>query len=101
MSVHLDRPITLLEICEATGVSERTLIHAFRERTGRLAESLPREPEAQSTTAGPPRGVPRASRSIRSPGVGASITREPSPPTIGGSSASCLRQTLERRSFKD
>ncbi len=34
MFAYLDRPITLLEICEAIGVSERTLIYAFRERTG-------------------------------------------------------------------
>jgi AraC family transcriptional regulator, ethanolamine operon transcriptional activator len=34
MSTYLDRPMTLLEICEAVGVSERTLIYAFRERLG-------------------------------------------------------------------
>ena len=34
MSIYLNRPMTLLEICEAVGVSERTLIYAFRERTG-------------------------------------------------------------------
>jgi AraC family transcriptional regulator, ethanolamine operon transcriptional activator len=34
MSTYLDRPMTLLEICEAIGVSERTLIYAFHERIG-------------------------------------------------------------------
>ena len=34
MSTYLDRPMTLLEICEVLGVSERTLIYAFRERIG-------------------------------------------------------------------
>ena len=34
MLAYLDRPISLLEICEAVGVSERTLLYAFRERTG-------------------------------------------------------------------
>ena len=34
MFIYLKRPMTLLEICEAVGVSERTLIYAFREQTG-------------------------------------------------------------------
>lgn len=34
MSTYLDRPMTLLEICEVVDVSERTLIYAFRECTG-------------------------------------------------------------------
>ena len=34
MLAYLDRPISLLKICEAIGVSERTLLYAFRERTG-------------------------------------------------------------------
>ena len=34
MVAYLNRPMTLLEICEAIGVSERTLIYAFHERTG-------------------------------------------------------------------
>jgi len=34
MSTYLDRPMNLLEICEAIGVSERTLFYAFRERMG-------------------------------------------------------------------
>jgi AraC family transcriptional regulator, ethanolamine operon transcriptional activator len=31
---HLERRLSLLEICEFVGVSERTLLYAFRERTG-------------------------------------------------------------------
>ena len=34
MSSQLERPMNLLEICEAVGVSERTLLSAFRERIG-------------------------------------------------------------------
>ena len=34
MFSYLNSPMTLLEICEAIGVSERTLMYAFRERTG-------------------------------------------------------------------
>ncbi len=34
MLAHLDRRMGLLEICEVVGVSERTLIYAFRECTG-------------------------------------------------------------------
>ncbi len=34
MLAHLDRRLSLLEICEIVGASERTLLYAFRERTG-------------------------------------------------------------------
>jgi len=34
MHTYLDRPMTLLEICEAIGVSERALIYAFCDRIG-------------------------------------------------------------------
>lgn len=34
MLAHLHRSLSLLEICEVVGASERTLLYAFRERTG-------------------------------------------------------------------
>ncbi|WP_169978945.1 helix-turn-helix domain-containing protein [Tautonia rosea] len=34
MRAHLDRPISVLDLCEQVGVSERTLHYAFREFTG-------------------------------------------------------------------
>ena len=34
MHAQLDRSLSLLEICEVVGASERTLLYAFRERTG-------------------------------------------------------------------
>jgi AraC family transcriptional regulator, ethanolamine operon transcriptional activator len=34
MLAHLDLRLSLLEICEVVGASERTLFYAFRERTG-------------------------------------------------------------------
>jgi AraC family transcriptional regulator, ethanolamine operon transcriptional activator len=34
MLAYLNQPMTLLEICEAIGVSERTLTYAFNDRTG-------------------------------------------------------------------
>ncbi len=34
MLAHLHRSLSLLEICEVVGASERTLLYSFRERTG-------------------------------------------------------------------
>ena len=34
MFAHLDRGLSLLELCEFVGASERTLLYAFREGTG-------------------------------------------------------------------
>jgi AraC family transcriptional regulator, ethanolamine operon transcriptional activator len=39
MLAHLHRSLSLLEICEVVGASERTLLYAFRERTGQLPKA--------------------------------------------------------------
>ncbi|WP_169977578.1 helix-turn-helix domain-containing protein [Tautonia rosea] len=39
MLAHLDRRLSLFEICEVVGVSERTLIYAFRECTGQTPKA--------------------------------------------------------------
>lgn len=39
MHAHLDRPLSLVELCEVVGVSERTLLYAFNERTGQSPKS--------------------------------------------------------------
>ena len=40
MLAHPDRNLSLLEICEVVGASERTLLYAFRERTGQSPKAF-------------------------------------------------------------
>ena len=90
MLAQLHRSLSLLEICEVVGASERTLLYAFRERTGQSPKAylnaLKLNRLRQDLKEADPRWIPCTS----SPCIGAWCTPAHSPPTITGYLANFL-----------
>ena len=101
MLAHLHRSLSLLEICEVVGASERTLLYSFRERTGQSPKAYLSALKLNRLRQDLKEADPRVDSVHAWPFNGAWCTLARSPLTIAQLSASCLTRhcTVKRASF--